>query len=478
MKRLGCMALAAALSFSLLAPTGAFAAGAAETGKYRNLFVENGKTEAQVQDKIDAMWKQLFYGDDSNQRVFYPVGTDMGYIKDVANGDVRSEGMSYGMMVCVQLNKQEEFNRIWKWAKTYMLNPSGQFQGMFSWQCKTTGEVMDHTPASDGDEYFAMSLLFASKRWGDSGAVNYNKEAQDLLDAMLHNADDGNGVNMFDLSQNLVVFDPIGDAAKFTDPSYNLPAFYELWALWDKDDKDKATWKKIIDSTRAYFHKATNSTTGLSADYSNFDGSPKEVSWSSGHGDFRYDAWRTASNISVDYAWWQKDSWQPTFADTIQSFFIKQGIGSYGNQFSVTGTKLSSDHSPGLVAMNAVTGLASDSKSKAFIDELWSTSIPSGQYRYYDGMLYMLGMLHVTGNFKIYGLNTSTPTPTTMYGDVNGDKKVNSTDYSLVKRYLLGTETNLDLKAADVSGDGKVNSTDLSYIKRYILSTIDKFPAG
>lgn len=42
----------------------------------------------------------------------------MAYIEDTGNNDARTEGMSYGMMLCVQLDMKEEFDRIWKWAKT------------------------------------------------------------------------------------------------------------------------------------------------------------------------------------------------------------------------------------------------------------------------------------------------------------------------------------------------------------------------
>lgn len=78
------------------------------------------------------------------------------------------------------------------------------------------------------------------------------------------------------------------------------------------------------------------------------------------------------------------------------------------------------------------------------------------------------------------------PTPLFIYGDINGDNLVNSTDYTLLKRYLLKI---IDLfpspdgsspygqGAADVSGDGLVNSTDLTLIKRYLLKIITVFPA-
>ena len=62
-------------------------------------------------------------------QIYYPVGDDMGYMTDTGNHDVRTEGMSYGMMMCVQMDKKEEFDRIWKWTKTYMYLPEGENKG-------------------------------------------------------------------------------------------------------------------------------------------------------------------------------------------------------------------------------------------------------------------------------------------------------------------------------------------------------------
>lgn len=335
-----------------------------------------------------------------------------------------------------------------------------------------------------------MSLLFAANRWGNgTGIYDYKTEALTILDAMLHQADDGQGYNMFDTNSKQVAFCPTAGNTTFTDPSYHLPAFYELWAKWG-NSKDSQMWKDIAATSRKFFQSATNSTTGLGADYAEFSGAPKEVSWSSGHGDFRYDAWRIASNIAVDYAWWAKDPWAKTHADTIQNFFYNQGLSSYGNQFTVSGSKLSSDHSPGLIAMNAVASLAAtNSRAYDFVTELWNTSVPSGQYRYYDGMLYMLGMLHCSGKFKIWDgaepTSTIAPTPTNsvnyIVGDVNGDKNVNAIDFALFRQYLLGMISSFPYEygmlAADTNGDGSVNALDFALARQYLLGKISKFPA-
>jgi oligosaccharide reducing-end xylanase len=108
-------------------------------------------------------------------------------------------------------------------------------------------------------------------------------------------------------------------------------------------------------------------------------------------------------NVALDYAWFAKDPWAVTQSNRLLNFFHSQGIGIYGNLFKLDGTKLLDDHSAGLVAMNAVACLASTNQNRReFVEEFWNTPVPSGPGRYYDGLLYMLAMLQVSGNFKIY----------------------------------------------------------------------------
>ena len=78
---------------------------------YRNVFSEIGISDADVRKRLQETAKTIFYGSDE-ERLYYPVGDDMGYITDTGNLDVRTEGMSYGMMFCVQLGWKEEFDRL------------------------------------------------------------------------------------------------------------------------------------------------------------------------------------------------------------------------------------------------------------------------------------------------------------------------------------------------------------------------------
>jgi len=394
-------AVAVAVSPTPQPPTGAFM-----SREYRNLFQEYlGKSDADVNARLEVAWDQLFYGNDDFERVYYPVDEDMAYIVDIGNSDVRSEGMSYGMMIAVQLDKQEEFDRLWKWAKTYMYQSDGPYQGYFAWHSTIDGIKLDSNPASDGEEWFVMALLFASARWGDGeGIFDYQSQAQEILDTMLHKEDQKSDLatNMFNIENKQVVFVPkIGRDSSFTDPSYHLPAYYELWAR--SAQRDNEFWAQAAQTSREYFKKAADPQTGLMPDYANFDGTPYDDSF---HKDFRFDAWRTLSNVAVDYAWFAADPWQVEQSNRILDFLASQGLDSYPNQFTLDGTPLSGDHSTGLVSMAAVAALAADDeKGKPFVEALWDTRIPFGKWRYYDGMLYMLGLLHVSGNFKIYTPN-------------------------------------------------------------------------
>jgi oligosaccharide reducing-end xylanase len=204
----------------------------------------------------------------------------------------------------------------------------------------------------------------------------------------------------------MVVFVPrLGQVQGFTDPSYHLPHFYQLWAEWASEDNDY--WHQAARVSREFFKTTAHPETGLMPDYANFDGTPKDFG-GDGHADFRFDAWRTIMNVAVDYAWFGADEWEVEQSNRVLNFFEAQGMDSYGNQYTLAGEPLSSDRSPGLIAMNAVGALAATTDNRAqFVEALWQLDPPSGKWRYYDGMLYMLALLHVSGNFQIYTPDTT-----------------------------------------------------------------------
>jgi oligosaccharide reducing-end xylanase len=362
------------------------------------LFAEIGVTKEQWDSRIQKAFEQFFYGDAEQEKVYYEVGSDEAYILDVGDQDVRTEGMSYGMMLSVQMNKQMEFNRLWTWAKKHMQHSEGEFKGYFSWHNNIQGEPIDKNPASDGEEYFATALMLASERWGDGkGIYNYKKEAQDIFYTMLHQKDNSQGINLFNAEEKQVVFVPSRSGSTFTDPSYHLPAFYERWAQWDPSNAN--FWKDAAKASRELWVHAANPDTGLMADYTRFDGIPYI---NQGHEHFFADAYRVAMNMALDWHTTHADPRQRELLTRYQDFFAKEGIDQYGGKYSLAGKKLEDYHPIGLVGMNAVASLASTHKQRLdFVKALWDTSLPTGQYRYYDGFLYMFAMLICSDNYHI-----------------------------------------------------------------------------
>lgn len=376
--------------------------GAYFSGTYRNMFKELlNKTDNEVNTKVNAAFQHFFYGN-TNQKLYYEVGTDMAYILDVANNDVRSEGMSYGLMICVQLDKKAEFDKLWRWTKAYMHHNSGNLDGFFRWQLNTSGGAIDNNPAPDGEAYFVTALFFAANRWGNgTGIFNYAAEAQAVLSKVQSKTGAGGINKLFNTTYNLITFGPNSGSYDYTDPSYNLPGFFELWARWSTSNK--TFWQLTPAASRKLIRDASHPTSGLTTDYSNFDGTPKTTTFNTNSHRFMYDAWRTIMNLGMDYHWFKADPQQPVIAARYLNFFKNQGT-AYVNHYDWNGGNPGGDHSTGLVACNAVASLAVDNAALTtpFVQEFWNVGLPSGQYRYYDGMLYLLGILNVSGKFQVW----------------------------------------------------------------------------
>ncbi len=373
--------------------------GAYTTKEYRNVFLECGYSEEEINAKLQKAWDTIFYGGDSH-RIYYESGEDEAYILDTGNNDVRSEGMSYGMMICVQMDKQEEFDRLWKWAKTHMQQTGGPNEGYFNWSMNPDGTSRSNGPAPDGEEYFAMALFFASNRWGDKEEpYDYGNQARYILRQMLHQEDNGSGSNMFHLEKKLIKFVP---GSTFSDPSYHLPHFYELFALW-ADEEDRSFWKEAAAASREYLPLACHPETGLAPDYATYEGVP--VASGGNHDLFASDAYRVAGNIGLDYSWFAADPWQLEQSNRLQQFFVDQGIGKHNSIFSVDGVPQpgSEYQATGLVGMNAMASLAAYGPNvKVMVEDFWRKEPAMGKWRYYDNCLYFFSLLALSGNYRIW----------------------------------------------------------------------------
>ena len=349
-----------------------------ETGEYRNLFAECGILQEDIDRKLKRIVDTFFYGNEQ-ERIFHPVGEDMGYLEDTGNHDARTEGMSYGMMFCVQLDMKEEFDRIWKWAKTYMYTKLGdnENEGYFAWSCTTDGE----------------------------GIFNYSHEAQEILRAMVHKGSNGrDGAPMFNNENHYILFVPGSD---YTDPSYHLPHFYELFALWAYKE-DRPFFKEAARASREYLAKACHPVTGLNPEYGEFDGSPmsRPLRWTKFHHDYFYsDSYRTVANIALDYEWFGIDVGQVDAVRRQQEFILEKEKEDAIGIYKIDGELVEKGvlHPVGLMAATAQGALATTGAlQETWVRKFWEMELREGGRRYYDNCLFLFAFLALSGNYRIW----------------------------------------------------------------------------
>lgn len=367
---------------------------------YRNVLKEVGYSDQDIQEKIKQCVHTMFYGSEE-ERIYHPFGEDMGYIEDTGNNDARTEGMSYGMMFCVQLNMKEEFNRIWKWAKTYMYMTEGMNQGYFAWSCKTDGTKNYTGPAPDGEEYFAMALFFAAHRWGNGeGIFDYEQQAKQILHDCIHRTV---GDPMWNLENYLIKFVP---NCEFSDPSYHLPHFYDLFALY-ANEEDKEFWTRAAQASREYLQVSCDWNTGLCPEYAEYDGKPyTRKRQASGRRDWFYsDAYRTIANIGLDYEWCDQSPWHMKLANQLQCFFAKLSPEERDGVYLINGERLEQKamHPVAMIATRAQASLAADNEyTKDMVKEFFEMPLRTGKRRYYDNCLYLFALLSLSGNYRIW----------------------------------------------------------------------------
>ena len=384
-----------------------------ETKQYRNLFSLIGKEDQEINNRLNEIFETFFYGSEE-ERIYHPAGEDMGYLEDTGNHDARTERMSYGMMICVQMNKKEEFDRIWKWACTYMWMEEGESEGYFAWSCGLDGTRNANGAAPDGEEFFAMALFFASHRWGDGeGIYCYSGQARKILRACIHKGENGRpGYPMWNHENRQILFVPGSD---FTDPSYHLPHFYELFALW-ADEEDRPFFKEAAKVSREYLAKACHEKTGMSAEYAEFDGQPmsRPLPWTTDRHDWFFsDAYRTVANIGLDYEWFGIDEGQYEAPEKLLRFLDARWDEDPFEIYEVDGTSL---HKPALHPVGlqvtttqgilSVLGRTKEEESiriaKKWLEEFFRMPLREGNRRYYDNCLYFFAFLALSGNYRIW----------------------------------------------------------------------------
>ena len=265
--------------------------GAYKTGHYRDLFAEQGHTPAETHAKIEKAFQQLFHGDGQEERVYFETGANengtLAYMTDWANNDARTEGMSYGMMICRRAQQEARVRRAvelgaylhadhrpeesfggvlcvvdehgWNaaldgrragWGRVlhdgalFCGASLGQWQGDLQLPGGGGQDSARHAASSgaDGDGAVpdssrrsavcaAGSSVAEPEQSQDGGRGDGGGKADAGVFRFARGRSEETIGPMVDEDHNMIKFVP-NSPGGMTDASYHLPAFYELWARW------------------------------------------------------------------------------------------------------------------------------------------------------------------------------------------------------------------------------------------------------
>jgi endo-1,4-beta-D-glucanase Y len=306
------------------------------------------------------------------------------------NFDTVSEGLGYGLLLALYFEDQALFDDLYHYVKKY-----SNSRGLMSWHIDAAGNITVNdggvNAASDADEDIAVSLVFASKKWGSSkDHFDYAAEAKTYID----------NIYQWMIEPDTMILKPgdVWGGTWVTNPSYYAPAWYRIFADFTGNQDWIAVANQcydIVDQVKQY-----NKGTGLVPDWCQSSGE-EPINDNFGY-NFSYDAIRYQWRTAVDYCWYGE---QRALANIEASckFFQKIGAANILDGYTITGEVIGNEHTAGFVAMCAAATMAWSDRALAqeFYNETWKVKNGKGKNEksYYEGTLRLLVLLFMTGNF-------------------------------------------------------------------------------
>lgn len=113
-------------------------------------------------------------------------------------------------------------------------------------------------------------------------------------------------------------------------------------------------------------------------------------------------------NVGMDYYLCGKDCHrQKAVMYRLLTFFKNDGF-KHGH-FTLDGSKAFGQYTCGMAGANAVGAITLAQSNipeyrelaREYVQRLWDVKPPTGKFRYYEGLVYFLSMLHVSGRFSL-----------------------------------------------------------------------------
>jgi len=357
--------------------------------------------------------------------------------KGCPENDTVSEGIAYGMVVCVYMssatnNTKQYFDGLWNYYDNHL-----DGNGLMNWQipyCDSGGAAID------ADQDVVQALIMADKQWGSAGAINYKNEAIALAAKVLqYEITAANDIRP-------------GDGWDGGNPSYFAPYTYRMIGDYTGVTRWHSVASRTYNTIVKYYYNspltydsALGMYTGLQPNWCNYDGTP----WSPGAWAMRADTWwwdaiRHAWRQGYDYVLYGRlnSGYAQDNSFRVSEYFKTKYSGNPAlikSHYELDGTETSycrNDRTPDLcdedvmnlpgpVGAVAVAAMAGEDQNwlNALYDRLVTMDAGNGPGEltetgvmwgtdYFCDLLKMQYLLVLTGNMPNPLGNYPTPTPT------------------------------------------------------------------
>ena len=94
-----------------------------------SMFAQCGYAQDAIDKRVSQVWHEIFEGPN---KFYWENDEGLAYVMDTGNNDVRTEGMSYAMMIALQYDRKDVFDKLWGWVMRHMYMKDGHHAHYFA----------------------------------------------------------------------------------------------------------------------------------------------------------------------------------------------------------------------------------------------------------------------------------------------------------------------------------------------------------
>lgn len=349
----------------------------------------SAKMDTAVYDYFQVYKKRYIISEQRNQ---YRVATDKTDTRRTV-----SEGQGYGMLIVALMadrdrDAQRIFDGLWRFSRAHISPLSNH---LMSWEVPEKSKGNDS--AFDGDADIAYALIVADHVWGSSGAINYKKEALNVIEAIWKYT--------IGPQSHLPL---LGDWVAHSGKKYNqytvrtsdfMPGHFRAFYRFTGDAK----WLRVVKATQDAILDVQHPKTGLVPDFIGYDQKKKHyVAVKEGFlehhdGAYYYNACRVPFRIGID-ALLNNDLRSKEIVQRISNWVERTSQSDplkIKSGFKLDGTVIGDYFS---IVFTAPFGVAAMSADKVWASKIYD-EVKKRHENYYEDSVALLSMMAMSGRF-------------------------------------------------------------------------------